>query len=68
MSTATVNKFNLFDIKTRVYIARTLDEILGDPDNGLELSDRTKKILNTRLKSKSKLVSLAKVKKLLAIR
>jgi hypothetical protein len=57
-----------FDLATRLYISRAIEEIVDDPDRGLELSARTKKILLARSRSKGKLIPLSEVKKRLGIK
>lgn len=50
-------------IQDRVDIAYQVIDILQDPDFGLELTERTKKILAKSLKSKRRRIPFSEIKK-----
>lgn len=61
MNTITIPKKLNKEIKT--FIVQTVNEVLNDPDLGLELSEKVKKRLRQANVSKQKTVSFSDIKK-----
>ena len=60
MSTATI--FKKTEGEMKALIARVIQEVLSDPDFGLELTEQAKKRLRRTTQSNRKGISLSKIK------